>query len=68
MGGQAGAELTIITLRMPIELVKQIDYLVALGLFPSRSEVIRHAVVRFLTEEYNKLRNLGGGHGGGAGN
>ncbi len=50
--------MKLITLHMPEELVREIDELVAKGVFPSRSEAIRYAVVKLLADiRYKELFN-----------
>lgn len=49
--------MKVVSLTLPDKLVKEIDELIKKdGLYPSRSEFIRHAVMKFLDEYYAKRR------------
>ena len=49
------SKLTIISIKIPMEQLKQLDSLVQQGLYASRSEAIR-AAVRRLLEEYERMK------------
>ena len=43
--------MKIVTINIPVQLLDVIQVLVNLGYYPSRSEAVRQALKRFLTEE-----------------
>ena len=49
------SKLTIISIKIPMEQLRQLDSLVQQGLYASRSEAIR-AAVRRLLEDYERIK------------
>jgi len=48
--------LKMITIKMPEYMVEQLDHLVNIGVFASRSEAIRLAVSKLLSEQKRRLK------------
>ena len=57
-GESLGEGMVIITVRLPRQLVEELDELVLRGVFPSRSAAIRAA----LREKIEKMNARGGGN------
>jgi len=48
--------LKMTTIKMPEYMIEELDHLVNIGVFASRSEAIRYAVSRLLSDYRKKLR------------
>ena len=46
--------MALISVRIPDELLKEVDYLVEKGVFQSRAEAIRYAL-RIMLQQYKKV-------------
>lgn len=53
---KVGKPMVLITFHIPEELLKKLDEIVARGVFPSRSEAIRFAIIKLI--EYIENRKL----------
>jgi Arc/MetJ-type ribon-helix-helix transcriptional regulator len=49
-----GEKLVLISLRIPKKMYEELENLVTRGLFPSRSEAIRHAIRSLLLKEHEQ--------------
>ncbi|HDO20745.1 MAG TPA: ribbon-helix-helix protein, CopG family [Candidatus Bathyarchaeota archaeon] len=54
----SGERLKIVSIRLPEVYIELIDELIRLGIYPSRSEIIRVALREFLSKEINTHGNV----------